>query len=347
MHAKKWNLAHLQLNKTFLFVDDDFATCTAAKRMASLYGVSVQTASSAKSALTLLEHNPRDYFLILTDEIMPGMSGTELLVIVKERWPYIRRALVSGSEDPGIVRKAEEDAKTCRYLSKPILDVELRDLVEHACEDFLSRQESLELVIADRINLIVETLKNKLAYDVYSLFSTFPKDYLALCERGWTQTKRYHNRVSIQDSEHFHGFLARRVEVAIERVAGRDYSTSANSGLRLSSLLRQFGVKCLRKYDRFIDRDESILVAMCSTMRDYYSILGFEMSEMVSAQERYINISLGSRFVYNDFFNPLLSSVERGAELACLKLEFFMLAHLVNIPVEMNFSRQFSVRIIL
>jgi len=135
--------------------------------------------------------------------------------------------------------------------------------------------------------------------------------------------------------------------VATERVASRKCSSNSNGSLRLSSLLRQFGVKCMRKYDRYIDRDESVLVAMCSTMRDYYSILGFEMSEMVSAQERYINVSLGSRFVYNDFFNPLLSSVERGAELACLKLEFFMLAHLVNIPMEMTFSRKFSVRIIL
>jgi CheY-like chemotaxis protein len=57
-------------------------------------GYQVITASSAKEALELLERQSFD--LVLTDQMMPGMSGIELTKLIKARSPDLPVIIVSG-----------------------------------------------------------------------------------------------------------------------------------------------------------------------------------------------------------------------------------------------------------
>lgn len=69
-------------------------------------GYRVVSATSGQEALALLEKQPFD--LILTDQIMPGMSGTELAKAVKSGPRAIPVIIVSGvNELPGDISEAD------------------------------------------------------------------------------------------------------------------------------------------------------------------------------------------------------------------------------------------------
>jgi CheY-like chemotaxis protein len=57
-------------------------------------GYEVVTAGSALLALDVLESNEVD--LVLSDQLMPGQTGTELARQIKNKWPALPVILISG-----------------------------------------------------------------------------------------------------------------------------------------------------------------------------------------------------------------------------------------------------------
>jgi CheY-like chemotaxis protein len=68
---------------TILLVDDSDATRVATKWFLNNFGYAVDTARSAEEALALFD--PRIHDLILTDNSMPGMTGSEMAHVIKLR----------------------------------------------------------------------------------------------------------------------------------------------------------------------------------------------------------------------------------------------------------------------
>ena len=341
---------NLYVNKTFLFVDDEPAICAAVKRMAGMYGVDVQTANSSSAAISLLEYDASRYFLVLTDEIMPGLSGTDMLIMIQQRWPHIRRALISGVPDPEVLEKGYEQAKIFRYLSKPITDQLISQLVEDACEAFLSEKGSPDETVQDRLAILERAISEGLSKQSNRLlFTDFARSYLTKCQQLWQQAKLYKVDVRSMDSEAYSGYLMQRCRAAVSKIDKKMTSLEVREGtaFQLSASLRQFGIRGLSKVDRFVDGDEALFCTMLATLKDYYAILGLPIKSMVSARGEYIDISLGSRFTYNDIFNPLLANVEKGVELVCLQIEFFMLAHLLEVKTELLASETLKIRLLL
>ncbi|WP_156362779.1 PAS domain-containing protein [Rubellimicrobium mesophilum] len=85
-------------NGTVLLVDDeDLVRATAADMLADL-GYGVVEASSAEEALRRLEAGPPPD-LLLTDHLMPGLTGTELARIARSRDPGLPVLVISGYAD--------------------------------------------------------------------------------------------------------------------------------------------------------------------------------------------------------------------------------------------------------
>lgn len=94
-----------------LCVDDEPIPLILRKSVLEKAGYSVVTASCGTEALTLLEVNCVD--LVLTDMLMPGMSGAQLAREVKSRQPELPVILYSG------VNEIPEDASNADlFLSK-------------------------------------------------------------------------------------------------------------------------------------------------------------------------------------------------------------------------------------
>jgi len=107
--------------ETILVVDDEVALLELAEMILTTYGYKVICSESGEQALEILKCNSVD--LLLTDVIMPGMDGYQLVAEVKKHYPMIKIQIVSGFVEEDDVNKAGDITHENR-LHKPY-DVEV------------------------------------------------------------------------------------------------------------------------------------------------------------------------------------------------------------------------------
>jgi CheY-like chemotaxis protein len=96
---------------TILCVDDEVVPRILRKLILQKQGYRVVTAASGKEALALLDEGGIN--LVLSDQLMPGMSGTELTKFIKAAHPATPVILISG------VNEIPQDAIYAdRFVSK-------------------------------------------------------------------------------------------------------------------------------------------------------------------------------------------------------------------------------------
>jgi diguanylate cyclase (GGDEF)-like protein/PAS domain S-box-containing protein len=113
-----------------LIVDDEESVIASLKRLLRRGGYRIHAARSGPEALDLLATQPVQ--VILSDQRMPGMSGTELLARVKDLYPDTVRMVLSGYADLEAVTEAVNRGAIYKYLTKPWNDTEVRELIREA-----------------------------------------------------------------------------------------------------------------------------------------------------------------------------------------------------------------------
>ena len=111
-----------------LVVDDDLGQRSLLESFLRSHGFEVTTAASGDEALTFLERN--DWALLVSDVRMPGLSGLDLLHLVRQNSPTLPVLLVTAYAD---IRDAVGAMRSgaVNYLEKPIdLDELLRAVRE-------------------------------------------------------------------------------------------------------------------------------------------------------------------------------------------------------------------------
>ncbi|MEX2599366.1 MAG: PAS domain S-box protein [Dehalococcoidia bacterium] len=97
------------------------------------HGYQVLEAGNGEEALSLMEETGDNVDLIVTDIVMPGMSGPELVTRLKEHFTTLRVVFVSGYPDAAVARQGILDAGS-GYLQKPMTPTALlrmvRDLLD-------------------------------------------------------------------------------------------------------------------------------------------------------------------------------------------------------------------------
>jgi PAS domain S-box-containing protein len=79
---------------SILLVDDDAAARAATREMLAEMGYRIEEATSGKEACEKLEEGRYD--AVLSDHLMPGMTGSDLAMAIRERWPQQAVLIVSG-----------------------------------------------------------------------------------------------------------------------------------------------------------------------------------------------------------------------------------------------------------
>lgn len=118
-------------NGTLLLVDDDEDMLYVLHRLLRNETYQVLTAENGEQALDLLAANRID--VILTDQRMPGMLGTELLCRVKELYPETVRIVQSGYADLNTATAAINEGSVYKFLTKPWDEIQLK---KHLSEAF-------------------------------------------------------------------------------------------------------------------------------------------------------------------------------------------------------------------
>ena len=119
--------------RTILFVDDEERILTSLKRGLMDEPYNLLFADSGKKAMEILEHN--EVHVIVTDMRMPEMSGLQLLKIVKEKYPYIVRLVLSGYTQIGTLLTAINQGEIFKFITKPWkLEEEFKGVIVQAVE---------------------------------------------------------------------------------------------------------------------------------------------------------------------------------------------------------------------
>ena len=90
--------------KTILVIDDDNMILMILKQTLTKAGYRVFTVTSGEEGIALLATSQVD--LVLTDYMMPGMSGIEVLNIIKQNQPLLPIIILTGHGDVALTIKA-------------------------------------------------------------------------------------------------------------------------------------------------------------------------------------------------------------------------------------------------
>ncbi|MGQ3054396.1 MAG: EAL domain-containing protein [Roseateles sp.] len=119
---------------TLLLVDDEPNILRALTRALRRDGYRILTADGAAAAFDILAQN--EVQVILSDQRMPMMCGTEFLSEVKSLYPQTVRMVLSGYTDLQSVTEAINRGAIYRFLTKPWEDEPLREHIKEAFQHY-------------------------------------------------------------------------------------------------------------------------------------------------------------------------------------------------------------------
>jgi len=119
--------------KTILLVEDDETVRKLVREVLRDYGYQVLVAENGDEALSLAEQYDATIHLLLTDVVMPGMSGRILANRLSALRPGMKLLFMSGYTDDAIVHYGVLDADT-PFIQKPfaphVLAQRVRDVLD-------------------------------------------------------------------------------------------------------------------------------------------------------------------------------------------------------------------------
>lgn len=120
--------------ETVLVVEDSAALRRVVVRALSAAGYAVLPACDGAEALALAEAHPGPIALVLTDVVMPGLTGRELAARLETAMPNLRVLFTSGYTENAIVHQGALE-RGVRFLPKPFSPAELLEAVRAALDE--------------------------------------------------------------------------------------------------------------------------------------------------------------------------------------------------------------------
>jgi CheY-like chemotaxis protein len=104
--------------ETILLVEDDAAVRGAVRQALEGYGYTVLQAASGQAAMAIARNHSAPIALLLTDVVMPSMSGRVVAERIAAQRPEVRILYMSGYTDDAVVRHGVLETGVA-YLQKP------------------------------------------------------------------------------------------------------------------------------------------------------------------------------------------------------------------------------------
>jgi two-component system probable response regulator PhcQ len=121
-----------EMQHTVLLVDDDREILELFRHMLRREPFAVETARTAVDAFNVLASRP--VAVVIADERMPGMSGTELLARVQIEYPETIRMMVTGQASVEVAMRAINEGQVFRFLTKPVRTTALVSTLREAID---------------------------------------------------------------------------------------------------------------------------------------------------------------------------------------------------------------------
>ncbi len=144
-----------------LFIDDEINILNALKRLLHHESFEIETTTSPEEALKMISQ--QDYAVVVSDQRMPGMEGTQLLAEVRRLSPDTVRILLTGYADTQAAISAINEGAVYRFLTKPWDDEDMRLTLRQAVGyyELVSENKRLEALTQEQ-NLELKDLNKNL-----------------------------------------------------------------------------------------------------------------------------------------------------------------------------------------
>ena len=119
---------------TVLCVDDEQSIINSIKRLVRKENYRLLTANSGRDGLNILADN--DVQIVISDQRMPEMNGTEFLKQVKELYPHVLRIILSGYTEVDSITEAINEGSVYKFFLKPWNDHNLKLEIRQALEQY-------------------------------------------------------------------------------------------------------------------------------------------------------------------------------------------------------------------
>lgn len=126
---------HISGHETILLVEDDESVRELAVTSLKMYGYKVLTATNGKEALQIVRSSTNGSVdLVLTDVVMPGISGPDLARMLQIQYPRLKILFMSGYTDDAVVRHGLLEADVA-FIQKPYTPVGLVQKVRQVLDE--------------------------------------------------------------------------------------------------------------------------------------------------------------------------------------------------------------------
>ena len=139
---------------TVLLVDDEPNVTAALRRRLRGAGYRVLEAHSGIHALERLGEEAVD--VLVTDERMPGMPGSELVSLVAKDYPEVIRMILSGQASLDAAIRAINEGRIYRFFLKPCDETDLLFTIEQALaqRELIRENERLRREVSEKADLL-------------------------------------------------------------------------------------------------------------------------------------------------------------------------------------------------
>ena len=131
-----------------LFVDDEPRVTKGLKHTLFQENYEILTANSGPEALEILRRESVD--VVVSDEKMPGMSGTLLLSVIRRDYPNTVRIMLTGQASLEVAVQAINQGEIYRFLMKPCNGADLAITIHQALQQRELLKESRKLLKMSR-----------------------------------------------------------------------------------------------------------------------------------------------------------------------------------------------------
>ena len=148
------------MTHSILVVDDQQPLLDLLREALQRESYQVFCADSAEGALAILSQKPID--VIISDDKMPGMSGTELLRVARKTYPEAIRIILTGHANLHSALRAINEGEVYRFFTKPCNLIELTVTVRQALQqqDLLKENERL-LTMVNKQALSIRAMEKR------------------------------------------------------------------------------------------------------------------------------------------------------------------------------------------
>lgn len=230
---------------TLICVDDEKHILSSLKeqlKRAFKTQYTIETVESGEEALELLEELQEDKVeipLIISDQIMPGIKGDELLIRFHQETPKTLKILLTGQADADAVGKVVNSANLYRYIGKPWEQEDLILTVREAIRSYFQ-----DKTLAEQ-NLELQKLNAELEKKITTFYKFVPSQFL--------------NVLDLEKQEHIELGECASCDMTTMFVDIRSFTTlseriSTEENFRfINNYLKHMG-PIIRKYNGFVDK---------------------------------------------------------------------------------------------